>query len=765
PRLRRLVGAEMCILDRITGKIKNICFRYRLKEDEVARICVNGRNLVPPLVEYGHFKKGEEKIYAKGNKQYRHTCWFPILEEGKFLVMGGDAYNRAIWQFKRRDGEILTDIPTEKKYRLASGKLTNVTFPKVAIPSGVISARVYYAKDGDEETLPLGNRLQIEYGLVPTFYETWQQQVSLLPKLKEEEELFYQDGGWFIREWADGIKRGKISKEKKILDTSLPMEIKIGDMVTLKIVKADGTVLEDQGEWMQVCYESPEVVADHVLGEEYQKREYGVRIYHNDSVPVCERIGDAVGLHFNYRLGSEEACLYQNDFDHIFPWCAMRRCAVSFAGGKRRIVYEGEEGYATDGSAGEVMVEIPKHYVARRAGEGFEEILISPEKKEGFVPDPSFVTPQGEVDAVYVGAYFAAEELEEGGGMALEPAPKKETDGLMLVSRAGMQISLYRSGEEFLAMALRNRGFGEIDLFAALMLQRLFLVETAILDSQSIFEGNVYMPYLIWDRKATYYSSENVLKTNSIRMRDNSISRRYRVGDAVAVMDTWKTFFEPGSGNMLRVVTARTKEEDGRVNISFSGAPIDLVANSTGMSELPEHTGSTDALRHQADSSFAGGYSREEFGGQCAHDAFCYRGVENIWGGIWVVLSGCTVKDNRLTVCYPNGQYSQVSYELPKQNVNLSSKQFGDPDRMYVRRMGYDEQNPLVALPCEIGGGAGNCSYYCDAWFNEANPGEEYIVTYGGAWDNMAYAGLFAFRASFTPQKRVTFNGARLMCR
>ena len=196
-----------------------------------------------------------------------------------------------------------------------------------------------------------------------------------------------------------------------------------------------------------------------------------------------------------------------------------------------------------------------------------------------------------------MGAYFAAVEFEGGGGMALEPAPKKDIDGLMLVSRAGMQPSLYRSGEEFLLMAGRNRGFEEIDLFAALTLLRLFLVESAILDSQSVFEGNVYMPYLIWDRKATYYSSEDVPQTNSIRMRDNSISRRYRVGDAVAVMDTWKTFFEPGSGNMMRVITDRKKEEDGRVCITFSGAPINLTANSTGMSELPEHTGSTDAAR------------------------------------------------------------------------------------------------------------------------------------------------------------------------
>lgn len=196
----------------ITGKIKNICLSYRLKEKEVARLCVKGRNLAPQEAEYGHFKKGEEKIYAKGNKQYRHTGWFDISEEGKFLVMGGDAYNRAIWQFMLESGEILTDVPSEKKYRMVSGKLTNVTFPKVAIPAGAVRARVYYAKDGDEETLPLGSRLQIEYGLIPTFYEAQYKKDILLLSLGEGEEIIYSASGWYVGKRTDGEEKEKIGR-------------------------------------------------------------------------------------------------------------------------------------------------------------------------------------------------------------------------------------------------------------------------------------------------------------------------------------------------------------------------------------------------------------------------------------------------------------------------------------------------------------------------------------------------------------------------
>lgn len=788
----------------VTGKIKALYLQYTLKKEETAKICVLGKNLVQGSVQYGYLKNGEREVFSAGDTKYRMTDWFLVEEAGRFLVMSGDAYNRAIWQFALSDGTVLAAVRAHKKYRVASGKVSDLTFPRVRIPVGAVRARVFYAREDDGETLPLGERLQIEYGMVPTFYEKPRKEVYELPALKDGRQLVYTEGKWYrARQVGEEVEPGALLKKWSTRECAVGAGVGCGDSVFLRVFDEKREILEKPDAAMRVLYEQGMYPAAGIVGKEPgqslghggegnpasyfgggQDAEkgrvpaYGVRIYQEDSVPVAERIQDAAGLHFNYWLGGEAATPYGNDFDRIYPWCAMRRCVVSYVEGKRQVLYEGEEGYCTDGTAGEVMVEIPKHYVSRRVVDGCEEILIAPGKKDGFAVDPAFLTPSGEVEAVYVGAYFAAEEFVEaadegskgesgkasgkaagcGRRMLDEPAPPEKTDGLMLVSRAGRQVSLFRSGEEFLAMAGRNRGFRELDLCTMLMLERLFLVESALLDSQTVFGGDTYMPFLIWDRTATYYSSEDVPQANCIRMRDNSISKRYRVGDAVAVMDTWGTFFSEKSGNMMRVITGREMDADGMVCLRFSGAPVDLVAHKTGMGELPEHTGSADGLAGKV-------ASRETFEKRCAHDAFCYRGIENLWGGVWVVLSGCAVKDCRLRVDYPDGKSAQVSYELPKQNVNLSSKQFGDPDRMYVKRMGYDPENPFIALPCEIGGGAGNCSYYCDAWFNEAKPGEEYIVTYGGAWDNMAYAGLFAFRASFLPDKRVTFNGARLMSR
>ncbi|MDE7299825.1 MAG: hypothetical protein K2N94_13555, partial [Lachnospiraceae bacterium] len=729
--------------------------------------------LVAPAYRTGYLKKGSTELFSEKNKNFMTTEWFRLDEGERFLVMSGDAYNRAVWQFALQDGTVVTDVPTEKKYRTKTGKKSGLTFPKAEIPRGAVRARVFFARRDDEETLPLGDRLQIEYGLVPTFFEPYREQHFPVEGLKKGKQLLYFEGRWYIT--------GKKGRDMAAADGAEPgagrKSLRPG-LFSSGLVEPKGMLAVDSRVWftdgngreLELSYfgEPAEALTGQMLsagktaeqlpgcaagtpensagGRNFLKTtgRYGVRIRRRDSVPVCERIGDAEGLHFNYMLGDEPAAPYENDFDRIYPWGAMRRCAVSFPEGKRRIVYEGEEGYAADGSAGEVMVEIPKHYVRRRVEGDTEEIWISACPGEGCETDPSFCTPEGELDAIYIGAYFAA---EESGG-----------EGGRLVSRAGRQVSMYRSAAEFCRMAKANAGFQELDLCAMLTVQRLFLVESAVLDSQSIFEGNTYMPYMISDKMSTYYSLDTAERTNSIRLKDNSISRRYLEGDAVAVMNVWSDFYSPEYANTGRVVTGRTQRDDGSVEITFSGSPVRLTAHGTGMSALPEHTGSCDGLSGATGTKAAGLPER-------AHDAFRYRGIENPWGGIWVVLDGCNVTGRRLEVSYPDGRTEQIAYLLPEQSVSLTSKTFGDPENMYVKTMGYDEKNPLIALPAEIGQGAGNCSWYCDAWFCSAEAGKRYVVTFGGAWDNMGYAGLFSFRASFTQDQKITFNGARLMCR
>lgn len=723
-----------------------------------AAVCITGKNLVKNEYRKGYLKNGSKELFGKNSADHLTTKWFPVDPEGKFLVAGGDAYNRAVWQFCLEDGSIVTKNRSEeknvslgaaeeifgKKYRLKASKLFGLTFPKTAIPKGAVRARLFFARKSDEETMPLGERLQIEYGLIPTNYEPYECETFPVPECKKGQMLLYYKTAWYLIDREVELNENTdfnalLQQEGTTLLKSGSKKLCQGSSLFLVEKLADGSVTQCTECRMQVFYKKQEY-----SGQEIKKGIYGVRHSLEDSVPVCERIEDAKGLHFNYMLESELASPYENDFDHIYPWCGIRRCAISFLNGSRQIIYEGESGYKADGSAGEIMVEIPKHYVRRKVQDGYEEIAVSAVPKEGFLLDPSFLTKEGELDAIYVGAYFAS-EIQQGGQT-------------ILGSRAGRQVSMYRGAKEFIQMAQANAGFQELDIFAALTIQRLFVIESALLDSKSVFEGNIYMPYMISDKTSTYYSIENAVQTNSIRLRDNTISRRFLPGNAVAVMNYWQDFYSEKFANVDRVILGREFCPDKTIKITFSGKPVDLKAQETGISELPERTGGPDRIAYPTG---AGQGSLPEIG----HDAFKYRGIENVWGGIWVVLSGCSISDSKLEVEYPDGRKACISYSLPVQNIELSSKKFGAPHEMCVRKMGYDPDHPLIAFPEEIGNGAGTSSWYCDAWYSQAAPKKRYVVTYGGAWDNMGYAGIFAFRASFTEEQRVTFNGARLMSR
>lgn len=771
-----------------------LCITLNQDISEPAELLITGKNLVRRDYRRGYLKTGLEKLQYSNSPEHRTTKWFPVDAAGGSLVMSGDAYNRAVWQFGMEDGTTVTHLAAPARYRLRASKLFGLTFPKVKIPHGAVRARVFYARTVDEETAALGKRLQIEYGRIPTEYEEFSGESIPISNAKAGDSLFYCTGDWYfvpknntldIELIKQQICNGERNSDQKaavvkqicpqaVLLKQAAQLLRQGSSLFLTKKKEDGTITQLPG-GMCCSFPLDRNEAENLLkgAEELEKKRseqrnnrmadlprnrdreafekiiytgsYGIRHRIADPVPICERTGAAAGLRFNYMLETEPAAPYDNDFDHIYPWAGMRRCAISYQEGIRRVIYEGDAAYRTDGTAGEIMVEIPKHYVRRVVTSEYETIEISNEPAEGFVLDPSFLTREGEQEYIYVGAYFASEHI---GGQGQ----------LMLGSRSDAQVSMYRTGSEFLQLAEANPGFEEEDLCAALTLQRLFVVETAMLDSKSVFEGNIYMPYMISDKMSTYYSLDSAEQTNTIRLTDNSISRRFLPGNAVAIMNSWPDYDSPEYANRKRVVTGRRQRDDGSVEISFSGSPVNLTAHGTGISELPEYTGGPDRIAYHTG---AGTESLPEVG----HDAFKYRGIENLWGGIWVVLQGCSVTDSVLTVEYPDKRTAKLNYALPVQNVELSSKCFGAPDEMCVKKMGYDEAHPLIALPSEIGNGASTCTWYCDAWYNQAEPGKKYIVTYGGAWDNMGYAGVFAFRASFRADQKITFNGARLMNR
>ena len=677
-------------------------------ESREIKISGSGKNLYNGNKKSCYLKKDILKEYGKMAGIYQTTEWFPIDAAQRYLNMTGDGFNRAVWQFRNEQGGLLGVSQPDKmeKYRVVNQKQYDRSCAKVEIPPEAVEARVYFAKLNDTDCALLGENLQIAYGLIPEYYEEYYGKCAVV----------------------------KTSESTKA--------IRIGEK-SIKLLDKDGSVIEEQAcdfEWKKIAcihvdgvgeckaaFVQPFPQAD--LKPE-KEREYGIRWKMDDPVPLCERIGDAAWMHFNYMVEGDWAGNYPNDFDWAYPWNQIRTCAVAvWEDGTRKICYEGEDGFARDGSAGEVMVEIPAYYAKREQKDGYEYLWITGSPKEGYELDPSFITETGKLEHVYMSAYLGSE------------TDKK------VHSRSKTYVTLRRNMKEYLKMIDSGHGYEAYDLLLHLTVQRLFLIETAVLDSQSVFDGVVYLPYKVMNTKTAYYALETHKSVNEIIVKDTPITRRLLPGDSATVLVQWKDY--QNTPEYQRTVIESTEIEEGRLKIRFSGSPIDVYREKTAISALPRRNGDTDSLLYHT----ARGNKNH-----ClvrGHESFRYRGIENLWGGAWVNFGNCYVKNSRLYLDYPDKTSRVLGYELPVQNVILTSKQFGSPMEMCVKKMGYDKENPLLMLPVEIGNGASTNTYYCDAWYNIAEKDTEYLLCYGGAWDNLGYAGIFCYRANYVMKDKI----------
>lgn len=693
----------------ITHAVKQISIRPVDQEVKEISLTIQNKNLYQGEFDNGYLVFGKQKLRSAQSEDYRTTKWFPVLAgQGKSLILSGTAHNRSTWQFKTAEGKLLTEAGVAQNYKEAEDVLQDKTFSKVDIPENAVSARVYYAcyKDGEGDSLD--DRLQIEYGKIPTDYRSADQKTITLPSVMAGDILCLEEGHWFLKKNS--------GNEELALEAP---KLQVGDMISLTV---DSTC-EVQITWEK----NAKLSADF---------SYGVRWNINDSNPVCERVGDAVGLHFNAVVGDSQLTPYDNDFDHIYPWSAMKLCAVKVKpDGSREITYSGAEGFALDGSAGNIMVEIPKFYCKREVIGDYEYWWISATKQEGFTVDPSFVTSEGEVDAIYIGTYLSSIANNK------------------LVSVSGSFPLIKRSFANLGKLIKNSEGFAECDLLAILTVARLYLVETAVLDSQSVFAGNVNLPYLLKDKSTSYYAVRSEEAANRIYVSSTKMTQKFRVGDAVSILGSWKEF--DNTEDYQRVITDIHEVWPDMLEIKFTGRPLDIIERVTGITCIPAVNGETDLIPGLT--------------GEVTYDSglssFKYRGIENLWGNVSILLDNAYVKNSKLYIKYPDNKTVKIGYTLPVQNVQLSAKQFGSPTNMIVKRMGYDTLHPLIMFPSEIGNGALTSSYFCDSWYNLAEEDVTYLLTYGGAWDNKGYAGVFNFRATFTKKDAIPFNGSRIMLR
>ena len=458
-------------------------------------------------------------------------------------------------------------------------------------------------------------------------------------------------------------------------------------------------------------------------------RRYGVRFGGSaNSGATVQRLYDAVGLTANVGTDTQTAT---NDFDNIYPWSGRKRACGYFADNGNFVVnaYEGEAGYTTDGSNGEVWVETPLFYYKHTYDDdGSEEIIISPSPLDGFYPSPIHINSDGSLSKkAYTAAYpMAVVDNKPTSRSGVYTLGQSLNSGMTNARKLGAKYTTTTVAEQYTKCLL-------------------MWVEFATRDIQTKMKGCSTLSFNA-NHKATVAEDA----TNCIIISSN-YAAAYVIGQGIGI---GTAFGNPNIANN-RTVTAIEVYDDSNTAITFDGNPVNIAVGNIVFA-VAWKTGSCDNVLSSSGSpvsNTSGKYT-------CI-----YRGEETPFGNAfeWIsdVLfkregSGTTEDPYSYDIYflkdptkYSKGNitsdYVKVNYRLPTANG-------------YVKKLGFDSRFPWVRIPSEVG--ASSTTYYADYYNRPA-----YAVTVadvGGYWSNGANCGPCYWDCDHMPSYTASARHARL---
>lgn len=434
---------------------------------------------------------------------------------------------------------------------------------------------------------------------------------------------------------------------------------------------------------------------------------YGIKRKVNDNTSSAwERIEDSVGLVAKATKNGEEV---QNDFDNRYPWSEI--ISYNYNVEEKKInAYYGDPTFKFDGSNGEVLTRIPEFYWKREIIDGYEYIYISDYAIAGFNKSEEFS----------VGRYDAC--IDEDGKLHSYSGYSPSTN---------KNITQHRD-----AAKLLSDEFCMID-YRYFMLQLLYLVEYANYNSQSqLGNGIVSMRYTASDK--AIIAGET---TNTIVIATNDY---FKVGQQIAI-GTTVDGVSICKDRTITEIAEYSKDTTEGTAITFDGEPVNIAIGNI-IHACAQKEGGCDSLGMKS--------------GCLANDsqhAVIYRGIENIFGNVFNWIDGLNIQEYQAYICRNPEEYTSDKFDGSYIKLGYMNCQERD---MYIKKLGFDEKNPDIALPIEIGGGAGSSSGMCDFYYSsEGNR----VARVGGNFISGAGAGLWYWNCYFSSTGSYLYCGARLL--
>lgn len=434
---------------------------------------------------------------------------------------------------------------------------------------------------------------------------------------------------------------------------------------------------------------------------------YGIKRKVNDNTsPAWERIGDSIGLVAKATKNGETV---QNDFDSRYPWSEI--ISYNYDVIKKKInAYYGDPTFKFDGTNGEVLTRIPEFYWKREIINGYEYIYIADYAIAGFNKSEEFS----------VGRYDAC--IDEDGKLHSYSGYSPSTN---------KNITQHRD-----AAKLLSDEFCMID-YRYFMLQMLYLVEYANYNSQSqLGNGIIGIRYNANDKAIIAQE-----RTNTIVIATNDY---FKVGQQIAI-GTTVDGVSICKDRTITKITEYSKDTTEGTAITFDGDPVNIAIGNI-IHACAQKEGGCDSLGMKS--------------GCLANDsqhAVIYRGIENIFGNVFNWIDGLNIQNYQAYICRNPKEYISDKFEVPY--IKLGYVNCNEKD-MYIKKLGFDEKNPDIALPIEIGGGAGSSSGMCDFYYSSEG---NCVARVGGDFYSGSGAGLWYWSCYNSSVTSYLNCGARLL--
>lgn len=432
------------------------------------------------------------------------------------------------------------------------------------------------------------------------------------------------------------------------------------------------------------------------------RKEFGVAFsaFSYNSSPAGRRLGDAIGMVAN---PSTDTVRGINDFDKYFASTAVNGY-VGADGEFAETAVDGEPSFKRDGTNGDVWSRFSLKYFKYVFNSHETEMWITDYPLTGYSPFGAFIKPDGSLrNYTYIASYHAATGAD---GKYSSISGKNP---LYNISHNSQLSAIRDKGSQYCGMTSKDVAF----------LQFMFCVEFATKDSQSIMKGCTEMNF----QRAVTVAETGVQRV----IVSNTYAANFPVGCAISI---GTVNGDRGIGtsydivNRKKVISQAAYDASNTIlNIDNGGATFNTLTSYT-VSTYPWYTGATDSVLGQSGSPISntsGLYPMK------------YRGVENLYGNMYTLMSDVMINDRKAYICYDctkfstaiTSDYAAASYV----NGNANG---------YISELGYDASHPSIRFPTVAA--AGSTTGHCDYYWQDAGLRE---CLFGGPLHHGSHAGVF----------------------